>query len=177
MLSKTPSLTEAQIFNENTIAFAQRGLFAEVTPKSPSWDSWRAYFRLIEHRSMLRIMAAHEDRTWLGKHGMMVPTEWPDDFDARARRLPPPRQEPERFETAEHRSNVVSLALRNAGFTPREYRRTKPVAAHELKGEVRDRRLREIAALEEHAANLASQPLPPLSDAAKAALNKGEPAQ
>jgi hypothetical protein len=81
--------TDAQLYTENALSYARRGVFAEIKPESPSWASWRAYFREINHRTMLNVVQAHETRTWLGKTGMMVPTEWPRDFDDRAPTLPP----------------------------------------------------------------------------------------
>lgn len=167
--AKPPLPTDAQLYDENALSYVKQGAHAEIKPDSPSWDSWKAYFRQIGHKWMSVVMAGHEDRTWIGKHGVMVPTEWPSDFDETAPRLPPTRSEPDEIEGTAKRADVVRRALANAGFVPKEYRRTRPVAPHELVGEMRERRQREVEAELANARRVASEPLPQLSDTAKAA--------
>ena len=175
---------DAEIYNENVRAFLNARKDKDIPgfviqnngegTKSPSWDTWRHYFKKIGHERMLTIMHAHEKRAWIGKNGVTVPTEWPIDFDPTAPKLvvayKPPNIE---GLTAEQRAEVVRKAMTNAGFVPKEYRHGKPVSPDMLVGEARQRRQAEIAAELAKVDELAKQPLPALSEAAKALFSKG----
>jgi hypothetical protein len=82
-------VTEAQIYSANVLAYAKQGRFAEIRREHPAWASWRSYFRQLDHTALLNVMQAMERRVWIGKHGLMVPTDWPDQFDPKAPRVQP----------------------------------------------------------------------------------------
>jgi hypothetical protein len=177
------NISDAEIYNKNASAWIRANEntgfvihSGEKPPnnnKSESWDSWFAYFQKIGHERLLKVMRAHENRVWLGKDGVTVPTEWPIDFDPTAAKLVH-RYHPPRIEglTDAQKAEVVRRAMTNAGFVPKEYRHGKPVSPDMLVGEARQRRQAEIAAEETKLAEIKKMPVPGLSEAAKAIFNK-----
>jgi hypothetical protein len=106
-------VTDASIYDVNAKAMVASGLYAELNPASPSWEDWRTYFRFISHRLMLTCMDAHECRTWIGKGGLMVPAEWPRDFDPRAPKAMPRPVASKPVEADAYRAEVVRRLLNN----------------------------------------------------------------
>jgi hypothetical protein len=73
----------------------------------------------------------------------------------------------------EHRAEVVRDAMLKNGFQPKEPGERRFVKPEELEGLARERRQAEVDAINAHLADLAKQPVPPLSDAAKAIFHRG----
>jgi hypothetical protein len=168
------SRTDAEIYNENALSWIKaRGEGAEIHsgekeyPKSESWDAWFCYFQQIGHQTMLRIMTAHENRAWIGKNGVTVPSEWPQEFDVTAtRKVSRPKLKLIENLTDAERAEVVRKAMANTGFHPKGVRRGRPVSPEELLKE--PRRLQEAlqAQEEQKLVDLKKMDVPKLSDAA-----------